>query len=91
LVDEPRYKTPAYVVELADELINDMTRSDNNCGEIHKLRIKNKDVLKIGKVIVMINIKLYKRYIDNTCPLWGTGGNANNQSPLLCFEFCAHM
>jgi len=42
-------KTPVYIVELVKELINDMTRSEKNCGEIQKLRIK--DVLKIGKVI----------------------------------------
>jgi len=47
---------------------------------INKLRIKDKDILKTGKVTGMIKIKLYKQYLDNSCPLGGTGGKAKKYS-----------
>jgi hypothetical protein len=34
LVDEPGYKTTVYIVELANELINDMTSSEKYCDLI---------------------------------------------------------
>jgi hypothetical protein len=55
---------------------------------INKLRIKDKDILKTGKVTGMIKIKLYKQYLDNSCPRWGTGGKAKKYSQEGNVLFC---